>query len=146
MSSRTWHFIPTILCVEKIWASKQNVQDVQNNFSNMVFYNNISTSTLPHGILPLPNPHQVDPVHARIGIQNWVTLGICGRGMLLDLISHQTSISPSKTLPYEHVVPVSWEYMLTPLIHLLSSSLWSMHPISMHELEECAKAQGVKFR
>ncbi|KAJ7342324.1 hypothetical protein DFH08DRAFT_1011787 [Mycena albidolilacea] len=106
----------------------------------------VPTSTLPHGILPLPNPHQVDPVHARIGIQNWATLGTCGQGMQLNLILHQTSISPSKTLPYEHVVPVSWEYMLTPLIHLLSSSLWSTHPISMHELEECAKAHGVKFR
>ncbi|KAJ7363867.1 hypothetical protein DFH08DRAFT_730163 [Mycena albidolilacea] len=90
----------------------------------------IPTSTLPHGILPLPNLHQVDPVHARIGIQSeFSTLGICGRGMLLDL----------------YVVPVLWKYILTPLIHLLSSSLWSMHPISVHELEESTKAQGVKF-
>ncbi|KAK7036016.1 Serine/threonine protein kinase PRP4 [Favolaschia claudopus] len=86
-----------------------------------VFYNN---STLPIGILPLPNPHQVDPAHARIGIQNWATHGICGRGVLLDLVSYQTSLSPSNTLPYDP---------------------WTTHPIGVNELEACAKDYGIKF-
>ncbi|KAF7359051.1 Serine/threonine protein kinase PRP4 [Mycena sanguinolenta] len=90
-----------------------------------VFYNNTPGSSLPHGIRPLPNPHEIDPAHARIGIQNWATHGICGRGVLLDLVSYQTSLSPNKTLPYDP---------------------WTTHPISVNELEACAKAQGVQFR
>ncbi|KAJ7041919.1 putative cyclase-domain-containing protein [Mycena alexandri] len=90
-----------------------------------VFYNNIPGSTLPHGIHPMPNPHQIDPAHARIGIQNWATHGICGRGVLLDLVSYQTSLSENKTLPYDP---------------------WSSHAITVKDLESCAEAQGVKFR
>ncbi|KAF7353897.1 Serine/threonine protein kinase PRP4 [Mycena venus] len=85
----------------------------------------IPGSSLPHGIVPLPNPHEIDPAHARIGIQNWAAHGICGRGVLLDLVSYQTSLSPNKTLPYDP---------------------WSTHQISVQELEACAKAQGVKFQ
>lgn len=90
-----------------------------------VFYNNTPVDSLPRGILPLPNPHEIDPAHARIGIQNWATHGICGRGVLLDLVSHQTSLSANKALPYDP---------------------WTSHPISVAELEACARAQGVKFR
>jgi kynurenine formamidase len=90
-----------------------------------VFYNNIPALSLPHGILPLANPHEIDPAHARIGIQNWATHGICGRGVLLDLVSYHTSLSPNKVLPYNP---------------------WTTHPISVNELEACAKAQGVKFQ
>ncbi|KAJ7237737.1 putative cyclase-domain-containing protein [Mycena haematopus] len=90
-----------------------------------VFYNNTPGSSLPHGIRPLPNPHEIDPSHARIGIQNWATHGICGRGVLLDLVSYQTSLSLDKTLPYNP---------------------WTTHSIGVNELEACAKAQGVKFR
>ncbi|KAJ7490914.1 putative cyclase-domain-containing protein [Mycena latifolia] len=89
-----------------------------------VFYNKLIDS-LPTGLLPLPNPHQIHPAHARIGIQNWATHGICGRGVLLDLVSHQTSLAANKTLPYDP---------------------WTTHPISVAELEACAEAQGVKFR
>ncbi|KAJ7684314.1 putative cyclase-domain-containing protein [Mycena polygramma] len=90
-----------------------------------MFYNNTPCDSLAHGILPLPNPHQIDPAHTRIGIQNWATHGICGRGVLLDLVSYQTSLSPNKVLPYDP---------------------WSTHPIGVKELEACAAAQGVKFR
>ncbi|KAJ6567081.1 putative cyclase-domain-containing protein [Mycena capillaripes] len=90
-----------------------------------VFYNNIPCSTLARGMIPLPNPHQIDPEHARIGIQNWATHGICGRGVLLDLVSYQTSLSANKALPYDP---------------------WTTHPISVKDLEACAEAQGVKFR
>jgi len=90
-----------------------------------VFYNNTPLNSLPSGIVPLPNPHQIDQAHGRIGIQNWATHGICGRGVLLDLVSYQTSLATNKTLPYDP---------------------WTTHAISVPELEACAKAQGVKFR
>ncbi|KAJ6606026.1 hypothetical protein DFH09DRAFT_1016944 [Mycena vulgaris] len=90
-----------------------------------VFYNNTPVDSLPLGILPLANPHEIDPAHARIGIQNWATHGISGRGVLLDLVSHQTSLATNKTLPYDP---------------------WTSHAISVPELEACAAAQGVKFQ
>ncbi|KAJ7119130.1 putative cyclase-domain-containing protein [Mycena epipterygia] len=90
-----------------------------------VFYNNTPLNSLVSGIVPLPNPHKIDPAHARIGIQNWATHGICGRGVLLDLVSHQTSLAANKMLPYNP---------------------WTTHAISVADLEACAKAQGVKFR
>ncbi|KAJ7142121.1 putative cyclase-domain-containing protein [Mycena crocata] len=90
-----------------------------------VFYNNTPGDSLPKGIVPLPNPHEIDPAHARIGIQNWAAHGICGRGVLLDLVSYQTSLSANKALPYDP---------------------WSSHPVTVSDLEACAKAQGVKFR
>lgn len=58
-------------------------------------------------------------------IADWATHGICGRGVLLDLVSHQTSLTANKTLPYDP---------------------WATHAISVADLEACAKAQGVKFR
>ncbi|KAF7314968.1 Serine/threonine protein kinase PRP4 [Mycena indigotica] len=81
---------------------------------------------LPSGIHPFPNPHEIHPEHGKIGIQNWATHGICGRGVLLDLVSYQTSLSADKkTLPYDP---------------------WSTHAITVEHLEACAAAQGVKFR
>lgn len=93
----------------------------------------IPGSSLARGILPLPNPHQIDPAHARIGIQStlaakacsthvdgppitivdWADHGICGRGVLLDLVSYQSSLSPNKVLPYEYVVDLLHRNLLT---------------------------------
>ncbi|KAJ7268956.1 putative cyclase-domain-containing protein [Mycena rebaudengoi] len=90
-----------------------------------MFYNNTPHDSIPSGVVPIPNPHEIDPAHSRIGIQNWANHGICGRGVLLDLVSYQTSISVTKTLPYDP---------------------WTTHGITMADLEACASAQGVTFR
>jgi len=90
-----------------------------------VFYNNTPGESLPTGIRPLSNPHEIDPAHARIGIQNWADHGICGRGVLLDIVSHKTSLAANKTLPYDP---------------------WSSYAVTVADLEACAEAQGVKFR
>ncbi|KAJ7753431.1 hypothetical protein DFH07DRAFT_1031039, partial [Mycena maculata] len=90
-----------------------------------IFYNNMRLDALPHGTVSFQNPHQIDPAHARIGIQNWATHGICGRGMLLDLVSHQTSLATNQALPYDP---------------------WSAYAISVPELEACAQVQGIKFQ
>ncbi|KAJ7061472.1 putative cyclase-domain-containing protein [Mycena amicta] len=91
-----------------------------------VYYNNTPIDSLPSGIHPFPNPHEVQPEDGRIGIQNWATHGICGRGVLLDLVSYHTSLSADKkTLSYDP---------------------WSSHAVTVAHLEAAAQAQGVKFR
>jgi len=59
----------------------------------------------------------------KLGIHNWSNHGICGRGVLLDLVHYYTA--DGNTLPYDP---------------------WTTHPISVAELEACAKKQGVTFR
>lgn len=87
-----------------------------------MFYNNIPASTLPRGLHPMPDPHQIDPTYTRIGIQNWADHGICGRGVLLDFVNFQ---SKDGILPYDP---------------------WTTHPITVKDLEACAEAQGISFR
>lgn len=54
---------------------------------------------------------------------DWASHGICGRGVLLDLVRFYTA--DGKPLPYDP---------------------WTSHPISVKELQACAKKQGVQFR
>ncbi|KAF7314967.1 hypothetical protein MIND_00010800 [Mycena indigotica] len=86
------------------------------------FYNNTLATDLPRGIHHIEDPHQIDPTFTRIGIQNWANHGICGRGVLLDLVKFQ---SKNGVLPYDP---------------------WTTHGFSPAELEACAKAEGVEFR
>ncbi|KAJ7290662.1 hypothetical protein C8J57DRAFT_1276256 [Mycena rebaudengoi] len=72
--------------------------------------------SIPSGVVPIPNPHELDPAYSRIGFQNWANHGICRRG---------TSTSSTKTLPYDP---------------------WTTHGITVADLEACASAQGVSFR
>ncbi|PPQ91943.1 hypothetical protein CVT25_000986 [Psilocybe cyanescens] len=80
--------------------------------------------SMPAGIIPISNPNEIDPALSRIGMQNWATHGICGRGVLLDLVKYYHTINEGK-LPYDP---------------------WTTHPISVSELEAVAKHQGVEFR
>ncbi|KDR82139.1 hypothetical protein GALMADRAFT_222020 [Galerina marginata CBS 339.88] len=88
-----------------------------------VFYNNTDAKSMPAGIIPLPNPSDIDPSLSRIGIQNWATHGICGRGVLLDLVGYHTK--DEGKLPYDP---------------------WTTHAISVANLEAVAKHQNVEFR
>ncbi|KAJ7119131.1 putative cyclase-domain-containing protein [Mycena epipterygia] len=87
-----------------------------------MFYNNTPSSTLPRGHHPIPDPLEIDPSLTRIGIQNWADHGICGRAVLVDLV---TFLSKDGVLPYDP---------------------WTTHPITVPQIEACAKAQGVQFR
>jgi len=88
-----------------------------------VFYNNTAADSIPHGVLPLPNPNVINADQSKIGIQNWANHGICGRGVLLDLVRYYTS--NGSQLPYDP---------------------WTTHGITVNELEAVAKHQGVQFR
>ncbi|KAF9024178.1 hypothetical protein BDZ89DRAFT_1162359 [Hymenopellis radicata] len=79
-----------------------------------VFYNNTHKDAIPGGLIPIPDPKNIDPSLSRIGIQNWASHGICGRGVLLDLVRFYTA--DGKPLPYDP---------------------WTSHPISVKELQAC---------
>ncbi|KAF9445766.1 hypothetical protein P691DRAFT_251987 [Macrolepiota fuliginosa MF-IS2] len=90
---------------------------------HQVFYNNTPAATLPLGINAHPNPTAIGGDHKKLGIQNWATHGICGRGVLLDIVSHYTK--NGAPLPYDP---------------------WTTYAVTAPMLEAVAKAQGVKFR
>ncbi|KAN0075563.1 putative cyclase domain containing protein [Tylopilus felleus] len=87
-----------------------------------VFYNNTPAEALSEGEMEIHDPTEIDHARVKLGIHNWSNHGICGRGVLLDLVHYYTD---GKALPYDP---------------------WTAHPISVAELEACAKKQGVTFR
>ncbi|KAF9239090.1 hypothetical protein BU15DRAFT_74780 [Melanogaster broomeanus] len=88
-----------------------------------VFYNNTPADSLAEGEMEIHDPSEIDPARVKLGMHNWSKHGICGRGVLLDLVHYYTA--DGGALPYDP---------------------WTTHPISVAELEACAKKQGVVFR
>jgi len=88
-----------------------------------VFYNNTDALSLPGGIIPMPDPNAINPNLSKIGIQNWASHGICGRGVLLDLVGYHTRNGGD--MPYDP---------------------WVTHAISVADLREVAAHQRVQFR
>jgi hypothetical protein len=86
-----------------------------------VFYNGVQASSIPTGSIDCADPAAIDPLNLKLGIQNWANHGICGRGVLLDMVRY-------------------WAAKGTPV------DPWTDHAITSKELEECAKLQGVAFR
>ncbi|KDQ59925.1 hypothetical protein JAAARDRAFT_56849 [Jaapia argillacea MUCL 33604] len=90
---------------------------------HLVFYNNTADESLPKGHFPMPDPNNLDPLVLKLGIHNWAQHGICGRGVLLDLVKYFTA--SGSELPYDP---------------------WSSHAITVADLQACAKQEGVEFR
>ncbi|KAF9228973.1 hypothetical protein BS17DRAFT_841318 [Gyrodon lividus] len=88
-----------------------------------VFYNNTPAESLPEGEMEIHDPNEIEPARTKLGVHNWSNHGVCGRGVLLDLVGYYTAAGGA--LPYDP---------------------WQTHPISVAELEACAKKQGVEFR
>lgn len=86
-----------------------------------VYYNNVKASSIPVGSVDCTDPKAVDPISLKLGIQNWANHGICGRGVLLDMVRY-------------------WERKGTPV------DPWTDYAITPKELQECGKAQGITFR
>ncbi|VDC07565.1 unnamed protein product [Peniophora sp. CBMAI 1063] len=89
-----------------------------------VLYQGIPEASLPVG----PLPRRVEDMHPgllKLGIHNWAKHGICGRGVLLDMVRFYEARDEGK-LPY------------TPCN--------TSEAISAVDLRACAQAQGVKFR
>ncbi|KAK7679602.1 hypothetical protein QCA50_017313 [Cerrena zonata] len=88
-----------------------------------VFYNNTPSDALYRGHVSIPDPEKVNPEMMKLGIHNWAKHGICGRGVLVDLVSYfESGGSP---LPYDP---------------------WSSHSVELKDILACAKKQGVEFR
>jgi len=92
-----------------------------------IYYNNVPADEIRTGKLSFPDPTKLETEEnqklLKLGIQNWAKHGICGRGVLLDLVKYYTeSGSP---LPYDP---------------------WTSHAINEKELKACAQKQGVEFR
>ncbi|TFY81588.1 hypothetical protein EWM64_g2422 [Hericium alpestre] len=88
-----------------------------------VLYKGIPVESLPVGEFSFPDPNNVDPNLIKLGIHNWAQHGICGRGVFLDLVHYYTK--SGGVLPYDP---------------------WTSHSISVGELLDCARAEGVTFR
>ncbi|KAI0045782.1 hypothetical protein FA95DRAFT_1607436 [Auriscalpium vulgare] len=89
-----------------------------------VTYQGIEVDKLPVGHVAFPDPQSIDPELIKLGIHNWAQHGICGRGVLLDLVRYHTKGGAVK-LPYDP---------------------WSSYGVTVAELEACAREQGVTFR
>ncbi|KZT11175.1 uncharacterized protein LAESUDRAFT_754863 [Laetiporus sulphureus 93-53] len=88
-----------------------------------VFYQNTPSSFFQKGHIVLPDPTKVDHNLIKYGIHNWAQHGICGRGVLLDIVRYYTASGDA--LPYDP---------------------WSTYGLSVDVLQDCAKRQGVTFR
>jgi len=88
-----------------------------------VFYQGVPEAEIPIGHIKISDPHRVDPELIKLGIHNWAQHGISGRGVLLDLETYYTS--GGRQLPY------------TPM---------ATSRISVAQLQEVAKAEGITFR
>ncbi|KAF8437506.1 hypothetical protein L210DRAFT_2330577 [Boletus edulis BED1] len=88
-----------------------------------IFYNNTPAESLSQGEMEIHDPTEIDHALVKLGMHNWSNHGICSRGVLLDLVEYYTA--DGSALPYDP---------------------WTTHPLSVAELEACAKKQGVMFR
>ncbi|KAH9842434.1 uncharacterized protein C8Q71DRAFT_202860 [Rhodofomes roseus] len=90
---------------------------------HQIFYNNTPSEFFKTGSLVQDFPDKVDNDFIKYGIHNWAQHGICGRGVLLDLVRYYTE--SGNPLPYDP---------------------WTTHSIPISDLEACAKKQGVTFK
>lgn len=91
-----------------------------------VFYQNTPSALFSRGHFFISDPEDLEKFGHKIklGIHNWAQHGICGRGVLLDMVRFYTD-NGKKPLPYDP---------------------WTTHAIPASDLEACAKKQGVTFK
>ncbi|KZV83610.1 hypothetical protein EXIGLDRAFT_683644 [Exidia glandulosa HHB12029] len=92
-------------------------------FEDHIFYNNTPRDAIPFGKIEIADPANIDPAYVKLGIHNWAEHGICGRGVLLDLVEHYTH--DGSPLPYNP---------------------WESHSFTVEDLKACAAKEGVEFR
>ncbi|EKM56139.1 uncharacterized protein PHACADRAFT_196192 [Phanerochaete carnosa HHB-10118-sp] len=91
-----------------------------------VFYNNTPAASIAQGHFFISDPDELEKNKHKIklGIHNWAKHGICGRGVLLDMVRFYTE-DGAKPLPYDP---------------------WTTHAIPASDLEACAKKEGITFK
>ncbi|CDO71941.1 hypothetical protein BN946_scf184940.g88 [Trametes cinnabarina] len=88
-----------------------------------LFYQGTPASFFKSGDIQITSPTDVDPDLIKYGIHNWAQHGICGRGVLIDLVKYYEETLGK--LPYDPV---------------------TAHGIPLADILACAKKQGVTFR
>ncbi|KAH9890456.1 hypothetical protein C8Q73DRAFT_792907 [Cubamyces lactineus] len=88
-----------------------------------LFYQGVPASFFQSGNLKQNSPADVNPELIKYGIHNWAQHGICGRGVLLDLVKYYEE--KHGKLPYDPI---------------------TTHAIPLADILDCAKKQGVTFR
>ncbi|KAI0668300.1 putative cyclase-domain-containing protein [Trametes maxima] len=88
-----------------------------------LFYQGTPASFFKSGDLSITSPTDIDPDLIKYGIHNWAQHGICGRGVLIDLVKYYTDLHGK--LPYDPV---------------------TTHAIPLADILAAAKKQGVTFR
>lgn len=91
-----------------------------------VFYNNTASSSLSRGHFFISDPEDLVAYKHKIklGIHNWAQHGICGRGVLLDMVDYYTD-GGKKPLHYDP---------------------WMTFGVTVEDLEGCAKKHGITFQ
>ncbi|KAL5533420.1 hypothetical protein ACEPAF_5196 [Sanghuangporus sanghuang] len=89
-----------------------------------VFYQNTPREFFRLGKIPNEDPMNIDRDLIKFGIHNLAQHGISGRGVFLDLVKFYTQ-DGRRPLPYDP---------------------WTAHPISVADLEACAKSEGTQFK
>ncbi|PIL33200.1 hypothetical protein GSI_04650 [Ganoderma sinense ZZ0214-1] len=88
-----------------------------------LFYQNTHKSFFKVGSLDIQDPTNIDRDLIKFGIHNWAQHGICGRGVLLDMVKFYTD--KFGRLPYDP---------------------FATHPITLEDMLAAAKAEGVTFQ
>ncbi|KAI8974211.1 hypothetical protein BD414DRAFT_498480 [Trametes punicea] len=89
-----------------------------------VFYQGTPASFFQSGQIRIADPTNVDPELIKFGIHNWAQRGICGRGVLLDMVKFYSDANGGQ-LPYDPM---------------------TTHAIPASDLIACAQKQGITFR
>ncbi|KAH9857445.1 hypothetical protein C2E23DRAFT_881056 [Lenzites betulinus] len=89
-----------------------------------LFYQGTPASAFQSGNIRIPDPTNIDPDLIKFGIHNWAQHGICGRGVLLDMVKFYTEANGGR-LPYDPM---------------------TTHAIPVTDLIACADKQGITFR
>ncbi|GJJ11767.1 hypothetical protein Clacol_006005 [Clathrus columnatus] len=88
-------------------------------FSAKCFYQGVKADSIEKGPLNITDPSNIPRDKIKLGIHR-----MCGRGVLIDLVKYFTE-NGKKPLPYDP---------------------WTTHGISVQDIQEAAKQQGVSFR
>ncbi|KAI0823831.1 hypothetical protein BC628DRAFT_1420576 [Trametes gibbosa] len=89
-----------------------------------LFYQGTPASFFQSGNIRIPDPTDIDPELIKFGIHNWAQHGICGRGVLLDMVQFYTEGNGGR-LPYDPM---------------------TTHAIPVTDIVACAQKQGITFR
>ncbi|EIW61035.1 uncharacterized protein TRAVEDRAFT_19528 [Trametes versicolor FP-101664 SS1] len=89
-----------------------------------LFYQGTPASSFQNGHITIPDPTNIDPELIKFGIHNWAQHGICGRGVLLDMVKFYSDANGGR-LPYDPM---------------------TTHAVPAADLIACAQKEGITFR